>query len=83
MKKKTHEYSSTALKQEIIKNARSLGLAENWAATIAEQTVKTVDAWVASRSIVTENDIRRVAYKKLKELNADVAYIYQNHGKIL
>ena len=83
MTKKTYAYSSSAFKKEIFKNAKSLGIAEKWAETIASQATQHVDSWIKNRGIVTEDDLRRIAYKKLKELNPDIAYIYKNRGKIL
>jgi hypothetical protein len=32
---------------------------------------------------VTESDLRRQIVKELKKLNADLAYAYQNHDKII
>jgi len=76
-------YSSSALKQQILSDAKSLKIAEKWAETIAEKTVKHVDAWIKNRGTVTEADITRVAHTKLKEYDADLAYIYKNRGKII
>ena len=81
--KKARTYSSAALKKQIINDAKSLHIAEKWAETIAARTVKHVDAWIKGRSTVTEADINRIAHAKLKELNADLAYIYKNRGRIL
>jgi len=81
--KKAKIYSSAALKKQIMAEAKSLNIAEHWAEIIANKTVQHVDAWVKNRSIVTETDIDRIACSKLQELNPDLAYIHQNHGKIL
>ncbi|MCL1839759.1 hypothetical protein FWF89_02025 [Candidatus Saccharibacteria bacterium] len=81
--KKTKAYSSAALKQQILTDAKSLKIAEHWAETMADKTVKYVDDWIKDRGTVTEADINRVVHNQLKELNADLAYIYKNRGKIL
>lgn len=81
--KKVREYSSKQLEKEILADARALGVAENWAKTIADKTVKDVEKWIKKRGAVTEADMRRVAHKKLQELHADVAYIFKNRDKIL
>lgn len=81
--KKPKEYSSAALKKQILANAKSLQIAEKWAEAIADQTTKHVDAWIKNRSVVTEADITRIAHQKLETLNSDLAYIFKNRGKIL
>ena len=81
--KSAKPYSSTALKKQIIADAKSLKIAEKWAETIAEKTVKHVDAWIKGRGTVTEADLNRVAHQKLKTYNADLAYIFKNRGKII
>lgn len=81
--KKKQEYSSKKLKEEILHNAKALNIAEKWAETVADKTVKHVDKWVKGRGAVTESDIRRVASEKLETLNPDIAYIFKNRGKII
>lgn len=81
--KKPQAYSSTALKKQILADAKSLKIAEKWAETIANKTAKHTETWLKNRGTVTEADINRIAHKKLKELNADLAYIFKNRGKIL
>jgi len=76
-------YSATAFKQQILADAKSLKIAEKWAETIADQTIKHVDQWIKDRGAITTDDLNRVAYKKLKELHPDLAYISKNRGKIL
>lgn len=82
-KKVTYEYSSSDIKQSILRNAKSLGLPEGWAKQIATRVAKETDAWIADKEIVTESDLRRQIVKELKKLNADLAYAYQNHDKII
>ncbi|MDR3297937.1 MAG: hypothetical protein LBT19_00965 [Candidatus Nomurabacteria bacterium] len=81
--KKPHNYSSQALKKEILIHARSLRLAPKWAETIAEKTATAVEAWIRDREIVTEADIRRTAHKTLKKLHPDLAFVYKNYDKII
>lgn len=84
MKKKiTYEYSSSGIKESVLRNARSIGLPEGWAKQIATRVAKETDAWIADKEIVTESDLRRQIIKVLKQLNPDLAYAYQNHDKII
>lgn len=80
---KSKPYSSAALKKQLLADAKSLNIPEKWAETIATKTVIHVDAWVKGRGAITEPDIARIAYEKLKQLNADLAYIYMNRDKII
>jgi hypothetical protein len=81
--KKPQPYSNQALRAQILADAKSLHIAEKWAETIANKTVDHVDTWIKDRGTVTEADITRVAYQKLKQYHADLAYIYKNRDKIL
>lgn len=81
--KKPLTYSSAKLKSQIKADARSLGIAEKWAETIASRTAQHVDQWLKDRTTITEADLTRVACQKLRELSPDIAYIYKNRGKIL
>ena len=81
--KKPQNYSSLALQKQILADAKSLGIAQGWAETIATKTTQHVDAWIKDRGTVTESDITRIAHQKLKQYSPDLAYIYKNRGKIL
>jgi len=84
MKKKiTYEYSSSGIKESVLRNARSIGLPEGWAKQIATRVAKETDAWIADKEIATESDLRRQIIKVLKQLSPDLAYAYQNHDKII
>ena len=82
-KKISYDYSSSGVKQSILRNAKSIGLPEGWAKQIATRVAKETDKWIADKEIVTENDLRRKIISELKELSPDLAYAYQNHDKIL
>ncbi len=82
-KKISYDYSSSGVKQSILRNAKSIGLPEGWAKQIAARVAKETDKWIAGKEIVTENDLRRKIISELKELSPDLAYAYQNHDKII
>ena len=82
-KKISYDYSSSGVKQSILRNAKSIGLPEGWAKQIAARVAKETDKWIADKEIVTENDLRRKIISELKELSPDLAYAYQNHDKII
>lgn len=82
-KKITYEYSTAGIKRSILQNAKSLRLPEAWAQQIANRVAKNIDAWIADKEIVTEADLRRQLVKELEPLNADIAFAYRNHDKII
>ena len=79
----TYEYSSSDIKNSILRNAKSIGLPEGWAKQIAERVVKATDEWIADKELITENDLRKEIIKELNNLCPDLAYAYQNHDKII
>jgi len=46
---------------------------------IAEKVTKDVERWIADKSEVTANDIRRVAGGHLSEINPHAGYLYLHH----
>jgi len=81
--KKPKIYSGADLRAQILADAKALKLPEKWAETIADKTVQHVNKWIKGRGAVTDADLSRVAYEKLREYSADLAYIHKNRGKIL
>lgn len=81
--KKQYDYSSDAIKQSILRHARSIKMSPGWAEQIADKVVKKTDAWIADKELVTENDLRQKIIKEIEPLSADLAYAYKNHDKII
>jgi hypothetical protein len=82
-KKIVYEYSRRGVKESILRHARSTKVAPGWAEQIAERVASDVDAWIADKDIVTENDLRKKIIKELDVLCPDIAYVYKNHDKII
>ncbi len=79
----TSEVTVEGLKKEILREARvvelPMGVAEVVAAKIAEQTMR----WVKKRPAVTREDLDRQIAKVAAKYSEDLAYVYQNRGKII
>ncbi|MBR0482685.1 hypothetical protein IJJ54_01050 [Candidatus Saccharibacteria bacterium] len=82
-KAKNYEYSHAGVKQSILRQAKGLKIPQGWAEQIAEKVAKATDEWIADKELVTEDDLRRFVVSQLKELNADIAFAYHNHDKII
>lgn len=77
------EWDAAALEAEILHEAEILGIAKETAQVIATRVSNQVTEWLGKRSAVTEDDLNRYAASKIQQYNADLAYVYQNRGKII
>lgn len=76
-------FDQARLKQDIIYEAKVLGLAESLSETIAESVAAKVAIWVEKRAAITMEDLNRRVAMELMKYNADLAYVYSNRGKII
>ncbi len=88
MKKKTkendaQEFSAKQLTQDIYNSAMAVGLPEGAAKQIATQVANKVAGWVEKRSVITSDDLNRRIAAEAKNYNEDLAYVYENRGKII
>ena len=79
----SYEYSADGIKASILQQAKSLKIPSGWAQQIADRVVEKTNKWIADKAIVTEDDLRKIIIKELDKLNADLAYAYRNHDKII
>lgn len=77
------EFNVEKLKQEILYDAKIVGIAESTAEMIAEKIAAATVKWVEKRAAVTVEDIHRRVAIEAERYNADLAYVYQNRGKII
>lgn len=77
------KFSKKKLENDILHEAKVLGIGEGSAKVIAEKVSKTVFDWTKGRSEVTEDDILRITIKELKRYNEDLSYAYDNRNKII
>lgn len=77
------KFSETEVRKDILRNAKSLGIAEGAAEDIADRTLKELGAWAERRTAITRADLNAQIAKKIKKYNKDLAYVYQNRGKII
>lgn len=81
--KKGIKFSKTTLKKDILKEAKVLKLPEASVKLYAEAVSEKVSAWAMKRGAVTQNDINRETAKEIKKYSKDLAFIYENRGKII
>ena len=76
-------FSKKRLREDILGEAKVLGRHMGAAEIVADKVVKEVAKWAEDKTVITEDDITRVASKKLEKYDTDLAYIYKNRGKII
>ena len=82
-KSQAQEFSQEELKLAIMCEARALSFSLPIAEIIAGDTANAVAKWVMKRPAVTEDDLNRRVAKEIAKYNDDLAYVYQNRGKII
>lgn len=84
-RKKTEQFvfSEKTLQEELAKSALAVGIPEGTARAIAEKVTKKTAAWVTTRAVITKDDLYRRVAQEAEKYSADLAYVYQNHGKII
>ena len=71
------------ISQNLKTHAKGLDLPIGSAEVFIEKSLNSAKKSLAKRSIVTEDDITRIIAKELHKYNSDLAYIYENHDKII
>lgn len=67
----------------ILHEAKSIGIRDGGAEIIAEKTASKIYDWARKRSEITETDLNLKLANELKKYNADLAYLFEEKGKIL
>ena len=79
----TFTFDEEKLKTEILAEAKKLHIAESTAEMMTDKVVANVSKWAKKRAVVTLDDINRRVATEMAKYNADLAYVYQNRGKII
>lgn len=77
------EATKKQLTKELKMHARAVGLPEGAAESFIEATIKSAQKSLKNKSVITNSDLVRIVTKELKKYNQDLAYVYQNHDKII
>lgn len=86
MKKKKVEttvFNEKSLQEDLLHNAKVVGLSAGAAAVIVEKVVPKVAERMAKRAVVTVDDFNRFITQEVEKYNKDLAYVYKNRGKII
>lgn len=77
------DFDLEQLTKDLRIDARGVGIPEGAAEIFIKRTLKDAQKSLKRKSIITENDLKRAVSKELKKYNADLAYVYEFHDKIV
>lgn len=77
------DFNLEQLTKDLRIDARGVGIPEGAAEIFIKRTLKDAQKSLKRKSIITENDLKRAVSKELKKYNADLAYVYEFHDKIV
>ena len=84
-RKKVEQFSfnEKGLRDDIVESAVAIGMPEGTAKAIAEKVAAKTATWASTRAVVTADDLFRRVAQEAEKYSADLAYVYQNRGKII
>lgn len=77
------DFNEKSLRNDILESAVAIGIPEGTAKAIAEKVAAKTAAWVTTRAVITADDLSRRVAQEAEKYSADLAYVYQNRGKII
>lgn len=80
---KTTTFDLAKLEAELLKEAKVVKIPAGTAKTVAKKVAEQVEKWVKKRPAVTLDDINRRVALEAAKYSDDLAYVYQNRGKII
>lgn len=72
-----------ALAKQVARDAKGIGVPAGATKTMSDRIAKEVVGWAEKRSTITEADLYRRLAKESKKYSPDLAYVYENHDKII
>lgn len=86
MRRKTAKptvFDQGELAKELKREARAVGLSEDTARVVSERVAEKVASWVSDKDVITQDDLHRRIAREVKQYSQDLAYVYENRGKII
>lgn len=76
-------FDEKTLLKDLKIDARALGIPDGSAKIFIELVVEAVKKKLDKKSLITEDDLKRLIVKELKKYNHDFAYVYEKRDKIV
>lgn len=77
------DFEFQVLREEVLQDAKALQIPEGAANEITNKVVQEVNNWLEMAGKATVGELREKILTELKKYHADLAYLYQNCGKII
>lgn len=77
------KFDEEKISKDILREAKAVGISDDVAKVIATKVVAAVTKWASKRPAITEADLHRRIAKEAEKYSANLAYVYQNRGKII
>ena len=78
-----YELTLKSLKTLFLSYSRAINIPEGAAEDFIKHALSDASKALKNKTVLTDNDLKRVLYKELKKYNADLAYVYKNCDKII
>lgn len=82
-KAKIVTFNEKELQKELLHSAKAVGVSAAVAEAISIKIAKKVGERLARRAAVTTEDLNRFIAEEAEKYSQDLAYVYQNRGKIM
>ena len=71
------------LVNELKNQGQSLGLPERSVESITAKVLHAIVIWLEGRELITSADLERIVGRELEKYSPDLAFVYNNRGKII
>lgn len=76
-------FDEQALYKDLVHSAKAVGVSATAAEVMAAAIAKQVAQRLVKRAAITDEDLNRFVAAAAEKYNKDLAYFYQNRGKII
>ncbi|MBR3172846.1 hypothetical protein IKF21_02985 [Candidatus Saccharibacteria bacterium] len=76
-------FNLTPIKRELALHARALDIPVGAAEIFIDKSLAAATKSFKSKKIVTDQDLNRAIIRELRKYHKDLAYVYENHDKII
>lgn len=77
------DFDQPKLRRELLLDARAIGIPSGAAEDFVDRSITAAMSTLSSKSLITDQDLKRTITKELKKYHPDLAYVYQNRDKII
>lgn len=82
-KGKTEVFDLEVLENQLMRDAKAVGLSKDSVSLITKRVSKEIAKWVEDKEVITKDDLYRKIAKETRQYSQDLAYVYENRDKII